>query len=285
MILFILVLYLANRDDISSVVEQTELRDVIARRFGGETGSEFDGPRSEDRDEDEEPAPDPEPAVRFTDPTPQDGPTAVEPAPVTPADPASQTGVSNNTPQPRRPDEPSAEPSNGSAEPAPDPAPAETVGATRTVAVTEPQTRIRTSRLYYIRVNDTGLIEPIAVERQVSYVDAPLSATISALIAGPTREELSGGLLNLLPEDVVLLGAWVREGVAYLNFNESFRFNPLGVEGLLAQLQQIVFSATEFSTVERVQILIDGESIDYLSGDGIFVGRPIARSDFYAGGG
>ncbi len=281
------MLYLANRNEITTVVEQTELRDVIARRFGGGTGADTPDTSGTGRSVEDNAADEPgatEPGIRFTDPLPQDGPPATEPAPR----PAPQTsGSSQTTPQPEpstspRPNTVSEPQSSPPPAPSPNPAPNPAV---QEVAVTEPVTRTRTSRLYYIRVNDTGLIEPIPVEREVSYVDAPLSATISALISGPTRDELSSGLLNLLPEDVSLLGAWVRDGVAFLNFNESFRFNPLGVEGLLAQLQQIVFSATEFSTVERVQILIDGESIDYLSGDGIFVGRPIARSDFYAGGG
>ncbi|MFW6251237.1 MAG: GerMN domain-containing protein, partial [Alkalispirochaetaceae bacterium] len=112
------------------------------------------------------------------------------------------------------------------------------------------------------------------------FTDSPMTETIKALLSGPTIDELNMGLLNLIPEGTELRSAWVRDGVAYLNFNEAFRFNPMGVEGFLAQLQQVVFSTTEFSTIEEVQILIEGERVDYLGGDGIYIGEPLARSHF-----
>jgi len=72
----------------------------------------------------------------------------------------------------------------------------------------------------------------------------------------------------------------VDSGVAYLNFNKSFRFNPMGAEGTVAQLQQIIYSSTEFPTVSEVQFLIEGERLDYVGGDGIFIGEPLGRDAF-----
>jgi spore germination protein GerM len=134
--------------------------------------------------------------------------------------------------------------------------------------------------LYFIKVTDTGRTYPQRVTRPVYYASSPLTETINTLIAGPTAGELEGGLLTLIPEGTQLLSASVRDGVAYLNFNQAFRFNSLGAEGTVAQLLQIIYSSTEFSTVERVQFLVDGERLDYLSGDGIFVGEPLGRDAF-----
>ena len=143
----------------------------------------------------------------------------------------------------------------------------------------EPE-RVRSSDIYFIRVTDDGKIHPHRVERKVSYVNSPMTKTLRTLIQGPTMEELNQGLLNLIPKDSELLSARVENGTAYLNFNESFRFNSMGVEGALAQLQQIVFSSTEFETVERVQILIDGQQREYLGGEGIYIGQPLTRDSF-----
>jgi spore germination protein GerM len=142
------------------------------------------------------------------------------------------------------------------------------------------QPRRRTARIYYIRVTDDGTIYPFEVERIVSYVDSPMTQTLNALLKGPTPEELNLGLLNLIPENTQLISAAVEDGVAYLNFNESFRFNPMGVEGFVAQLQQIIYSTTEFPTVDRVQILIEGQRVEYLGGEGIYIGEPIGRNTF-----
>ena len=134
--------------------------------------------------------------------------------------------------------------------------------------------------LYFIRVTDDGRTFPQRVVRPVYYGTSPLSETIQALLAGPTGTELSTGLLNLIPEGTQLISAHVQNGTAFLNFNQSFRFNPLGAEGTVAQLLQIIYSSTEFPTVERVQFLVEGEHVDYLGGDGIFVGEPLGRNAF-----
>lgn len=139
--------------------------------------------------------------------------------------------------------------------------------------------RERDASIYYIRVTDDGTIHPERVKRSVEYVDSPMTQTLKSLLRGPTPEELSLGLLNLIPDGTELISARVENGVAYLNFSEEFRFNSMGVEGFIAQLQQIVFSSTEFSTVRRVQILIEGETVEYL-GEGVYVGEPLGRDSF-----
>lgn len=138
----------------------------------------------------------------------------------------------------------------------------------------------RMAALYFIKVTDDGRTLAHRVVRPVDYDQSPLTETIRALIAGPTGDELNDGLLNLIPSSTELISAHVADGIAYLNFNQAFRFNPLGAEGTVAQLQQIIFSSTEFSTVDRVQFLIEGEKIDYIGGDGIYIGAPLGRDAF-----
>ena len=144
--------------------------------------------------------------------------------------------------------------------------------------VTRPNRRM--AALFFIRVTDDGRTFAQRVVRPVAYDQSPLTETIRALIAGPTGEELDEGLLNLIPTETQLISAHVDNGIAYLNFNQAFRFNPMGAEGTVAQLQQIIYSSTEFPTVTRVQFLIDGERIDYVGGDGIFIGEPLGRDAF-----
>lgn len=135
---------------------------------------------------------------------------------------------------------------------------------------------------YFIRVSDDGRIIPEDVQRSLEYTDSPLTRTIESLIGGPNADALNRGLLNLIPEGTELVSAYVEGGVAYLNFNEQFRFNPIGMEGFTAQLQQIVYTATAFSSIHSVQILIDGEVLDYLGGEGIYIGSPLTRDSFRA---
>jgi hypothetical protein len=140
--------------------------------------------------------------------------------------------------------------------------------------------RTRQSRLFFIFVQPDGAIQLKSIIREVQYADAPLTSTLEALLRGPTPAEVNQGLLSLLSPNTRLLKVHVREGTAYLDFSEAFRFNSLGKEGLAAQLKQVVYSATEFSTVKRVQILIEGKTADYLGPEGLYIGKPLGRDSF-----
>ncbi|MCK5249634.1 MAG: GerMN domain-containing protein, partial [Spirochaetaceae bacterium] len=110
-----------------------------------------------------------------------------------------------------------------------------------------------TARLFFVRVSDEGKISIKGVLRPVPASGSPLTTSIRSLIDGPRPGELSNDVLSLIPEGSELIGARIEGGVAFLDFNEQFRFNALGIEGYSAQVEQIVFTATEFSTVDKVQ--------------------------------
>jgi len=97
------------------------------------------------------------------------------------------------------------------------------------------------------------------------------------LLKGPSPAESGEGLSSLIPAGSRLLSAEVRDGTAYLNFNENFMFNENGAEGYIYQLRQVVYTATEFPTVQRVQILIEGRRLEYL-GENIPIGSPVSRN-------
>ncbi len=143
-----------------------------------------------------------------------------------------------------------------------------------------PSGRTRQARLFFIAVKPDGEIQLKSVIRPVRYTDAPLTSTLEALLAGPTPAEVNQGLMSLVAPAARLRKAQVKDGTAYLDFSEAFRFNSLGKEGLSAQLQQVVYSATEFPTVKRVQILLEGRTEDYLGPEGLFIGKPLSRDSF-----
>lgn len=277
-ILFVAVVFLYNKQNIENVLETTGLVDVLSDRVGISSDEEPEVTRSDDEPADaadgEDRQPDSDGPRQPGGPEPRSEEPREAPRPqerrepdveLEPVEPAEE-----QTPEPTDEDPPDNNDSGQTVERPEEPESAET----------EVQPRRRTSHIYFIRVTDDGTIYPEQVERIVSYVDSPMTQTLNTLLKGPTPEELNTGLLNLIPEDARLISAAVEDGVAYLNFNESFRFNPMGVEGFVAQLQQVIYSTTEFSTVNRVQILIEGKRVDYLGGEGIYIGEPIGRSTF-----
>ena len=135
----------------------------------------------------------------------------------------------------------------------------------------------RKTTLYFVSIGSDGSVNRKSIVRELPKSDSPLTDAIKALLAGPLPGE--GGLRNLIPSGSKLIGASVKDGVATLNFNDAFEFNNVGVEGYLAQLMQVVYTATEFSTVKSVQFLIEGEKKEYLT-EGIWIGSPLTRGSF-----
>ncbi len=146
-----------------------------------------------------------------------------------------------------------------------------------TVPPPEPSKKIRRSRVFFVNVDENGGVTLKGILRPVYYIDSPLTDTLRSLLQGLSADDVRDGLLSLVPEGTELRGIAIREGTAYIDFNESFRFNSFGSEGYKSQLQQIVFTATEFQTVKSVQFLVNGERISYLGPESPYVGDPLSR--------
>ena len=243
LVLLVLVVFLFNKKTIQTVIEKTGFMNVLKK------------------ERPEEPAP-PEVTITVTDSDRKD--TAEEPVKVTKEKEPLKV-------KPQQPEKQADEikPSATRDKPAEEPEKPD-----------ETETRVRNSKLYFIVTDETGEIELTSVVRPVNYRDTPLSETIRALTRGLTSSELNKGYISLIPVKTVLRSATVKDGIAFLDFSEQFSFNSFGYEGYIAQLKQVVYTATEFAGVKLVQILIEGQKRQYLAPEGIFIGAPLSRESF-----
>ncbi len=132
-------------------------------------------------------------------------------------------------------------------------------------------------KLYFMTISSNGSVARKEVTRSMKKSDSPLVDAINALIAGPDAAEEKSGCRTLVSNGTRLMGASVSNGTATLNFSGEFEFNQYGIEGLRGQLQQIVYTATAFPTVQSVQFLVDGEKKEYLGQEGVWIGTPLSR--------
>ncbi len=151
--------------------------------------------------------------------------------------------------------------------------PAEPKKEVKTVTVTN-------QKLYFVYIGEDGVVSRKVITKAVEKNDSPLMTNLKLLLAGPTSADTAKGYKTLIPSGTRLISASVRDGVAYLNFSEEFEFNSVGVDGYIGQLMQIVYTATEFSTVKAVQFLVDGQKKDYLGSEGVWIGSPLSRASF-----
>lgn len=118
-----------------------------------------------------------------------------------------------------------------------------------------------TIKVYYPNDDGTKLI---AVSRKVTTgQDDPYTAAMRSLLSG-TKEK---GQTTIIPKQAKLQSVKVENGTASVSFSKELAKNFVGGStGEEMLVGSIVDTLTEFPEVKRVRILIDGKSIESLSG-------------------
>ena len=94
--------------------------------------------------------------------------------------------------------------------------------------------------------------------------EQPEKRALELLLSEPVKDTR---LTNVMPKDVRLLDLTIRDKIAYADFSKELKTNALGgaaYEMLL--VNGIVNTLTEFKTIERVQLLINGRAIATING-------------------
>jgi spore germination protein GerM len=136
-----------------------------------------------------------------------------------------------------------------------------------------------TYRLYFLKLSPEGRQEPASFARELPAGATPLTATIKALLLGPTLQDKAQGALSMVPIGTKLLSIRLKDKTALLSFSEEFEHNVSGLEGLAGQLKEVVWTATQFASVDSVQILIGGQYRETLGDGGLAISRPLTRSN------
>ena len=114
----------------------------------------------------------------------------------------------------------------------------------------------------------------------VEGTEEKIRESMRELLAGPSETEEEKGITSAMPEGAELLNILIRDGVAYLDFSAVIQEGG-GSLLMIERLAQIVYTATHFPGVDSVRLLIEGDMIEYFSGEGITeVARPMGRDNF-----
>jgi germination protein M len=249
LILLVIVIILANLKTANEIIHKTGFDKFVESVFKKKTDDVQPAPTEEETkntvtpipvNEDQKDKPTPTKASEYLEPTPK---------------PKTKTSDTSPTQKPS--------------------ASEKTSSATKDPAAGKPN--VRNAKIYFVKPNSDGTTSVKGFTRQVHYKDEPLFETIQTLIAGPVDAETRDDYVSMIPEKTKINQIYIKNEVAYMDLSEDFRFNSSGKEGQKAQVSQIVYTATEFSNVKSVSFLIDGEKVDYLGPEGVYIGKPITR--------
>lgn len=137
-------------------------------------------------------------------------------------------------------------------------------------------------KVYFLVEDVTGGGDPtlVPVARTIPATRAVGAAAMRALVAGPTADEAAGtpSLMTAIPADTLFLGLEVAGGVATVDLSREYESGG-GSFSMFARLAQVVYTLTQFPTVQGVSFELDGDPIDVFSGEGIVVDHPATRAE------
>lgn len=242
-IVIVLVLFAANWERIKAVIANTNLLSAGKPAV-------------------EEPKPGAKPASPAIDRPATDKPVTVD-KPATADEPPTDKPPASATDKPPPTDKPAATAADKPA------------AASKPPADKAPE--YRDAKLFFVVVGDDGGISVKETKRTLKVTGEPLKDSVTALLAGPSSADISRGLVSLIPSGTRLLSASIRGTTAELDFTQDFLFTKYGPEGLVAQIKQVVWTATAFGTVVDVLFKIEGKPVAYMA-EGLRTDRPFRRS-------
>jgi hypothetical protein len=131
-----------------------------------------------------------------------------------------------------------------------------------------------TVRLYFLRGEQLGV-----AERRVKRTSMPATASMKALLAGPSGSEQSAGLGTSIPAGTRLLGLTIDDATARVDLSGEFASGG-GSLSMTARVAQVVYTLTRFPTVRSVEFLLDGEPLEALGGEGVALDGAQRRVDW-----
>ena len=123
---------------------------------------------------------------------------------------------------------------------------------------------------------DDGLV---AVRRTQQPTPLVATAAIDSLLSGPTAGERVMGYASAVPTGTKLLGIAIRDGVATVDLTSEFQAGA-GSRSMQMRLAQVVYTLTQFPTVQKVRFHLDGRPVNVFSSEGIVLKTPVGRDAY-----
>lgn len=122
----------------------------------------------------------------------------------------------------------------------------------------------------YLAKQVGDVVKVVEMATDLDNGDAPLRSALTALL-----DYRDPDILNLVPYNAEINDIWIENSIAYIDFNQSFSYNSYGLVGYQLQIYQIVFTATQFDSIDAVYFYSEGSPLEYLGGEGYLLHNPI----------
>jgi hypothetical protein len=105
------------------------------------------------------------------------------------------------------------------------------------------------------------------------------ATAIGSLLEGPSDSEAQAGVTTAIPAGTELLGVSIEDGIATADLSREYETGG-GSLSVTMRLAQLVYTLTQFPTVDAVRLELDGQPVDVFSSEGLVLENPVGRQDF-----
>ena len=191
----------------------------------------------------------------------------VPPVPRTPA-PSVDAGPPDMTPAP-----------SDSATPSPSATPGVTPSGSPVATPTTPSSgETMVIRAYFVLDGSVGVEGLVPTLREVPETTAVARAAMDALLRAEILADYDR-LSTAIPAGTRLLGLSIRDEIATVDLSREFESGG-GSASAFRRLGQVVYTLTQFSTVQSVLFQVEGRTVTTFGSEGIVLERPQRRADY-----
>jgi hypothetical protein len=130
-----------------------------------------------------------------------------------------------------------------------------------------------TVRSYFLRNEEVGPVARASADEGVG------RSAVEGLLAGPTEAEAAIGFSTAVPAGTELLDLAIEDGIATVDLSGPFASGG-GSASMQGRVAQVVFTLTQFPTVDGVRFELEGEALTELGGEGLMLEAPQTRDDW-----
>ncbi|NEQ98411.1 MAG: spore germination protein [Cyanothece sp. SIO2G6] len=131
--------------------------------------------------------------------------------------------------------------------------------------------------VYLLDANDVNFaLVPLTLE--VETADEPaaiLDAAFNQLLGQNLSETAA---FSAIPDNTALLDLDVESDGIYVDLSAEFEQGG-GSASMIGRLNQVIYTATSLDPTEPVWLLVDGEPLELLGGEGLEISQPITRTE------
>jgi spore germination protein GerM len=131
--------------------------------------------------------------------------------------------------------------------------------------------------VYWLKVKENQLelaAQPM-VMKDVSTPRVALEQTLTRLLAGVDEAEYT----STIPTGTQLRSVSLREDGIHVDLSQEF-VSGGGSTSMIGRVGQILYTATSIDPEAKVWLEVQGEPLEYLGGEGLYIPQPLTRDEF-----